>query len=73
MPFQLDEWSLAAERGRRVAAAMVAENPEARARVESVYGVEYCKRRYPEAYLPSLAKDWTKTSLNVLRNLAFLR
>jgi hypothetical protein len=29
----------------------VATDPEAKARVEAVYGVAYCQNRYPEAYV----------------------
>ena len=42
--------AMAAERGRLLAAQAMANNPEQKKTVEAVYGVEYCKRRYPEAY-----------------------
>lgn len=40
----------AAERGRLMAAHKIATDPEARARVEQMFGVEYCMANYPEAY-----------------------
>ena len=40
----------AAERGRLMTAHKLAEDPEARKRVEEAYGVEFCKAQYPEAY-----------------------
>jgi len=40
----------AEERGRKMAERMVSTNPDARARVEAKFGVDYCKRRYPLAY-----------------------
>ena len=46
--------ALAAERGRLLAAQAMANNPEQRKTVEAVYGVDYCKRRYPEAYQSTL-------------------
>lgn len=45
-----DEWSKAAERGRRLAAENIRVNPAQRKLVEEVYGVAYCHNRYPEAY-----------------------
>ena len=38
------------ERGRLLAAQEIANNPEARKRVEDAYGVEFAKAQYPEAY-----------------------
>ncbi|MGH7182584.1 MAG: hypothetical protein ACREJN_11480 [Nitrospiraceae bacterium] len=46
----LSEYDRAAERGRRMAAEIIKVDPERRKLVESVYGVPYCKNRYPEAY-----------------------
>ncbi len=66
------EWAIASERGRLIGAANMAENPEARKRVEDTYGVEYCRNRYPEAYQTHLVRDWARKSLKVLSNLAFL-
>jgi hypothetical protein len=45
-----EEIDIARERGRLMAARKVAEDPDARKRVEDTYGIPYCKRRYPEAY-----------------------
>lgn len=45
---------MAAERGRLLAAQAIANNPEQRKTVEAVYGVDYCKRRYPEVYQATL-------------------
>lgn len=39
-----------AEKGRLYAASIIAQDPEARKRVEDGYGLEFCKRMYPEAY-----------------------
>ncbi|MGH7184484.1 MAG: hypothetical protein ACREJN_21270 [Nitrospiraceae bacterium] len=47
---QMSEYDKAAERGRQLAAEMVRTNPEQRKLVESVYGVPYCRNRWPEAY-----------------------
>jgi hypothetical protein len=49
-PMTPEEFSRAAEAGRRMAAQQIATNPESRLRVESVYGRTYCMARYPEAY-----------------------
>ena len=46
--------AVAAERGRLLAAQAMANNPEQKKTVEAVYGVDYCKRRYPEAYQSTL-------------------
>lgn len=46
----LAEWSEAEERGRSLAAAKLASDPAKKAEVEAVYGLEYCRNRYPEAY-----------------------
>lgn len=46
----LDNWSRAAERGRRMAAEMIRTNPGQRKLVEEVYGIEFCRNRWPEAY-----------------------
>lgn len=39
-----------AERGRLMAARQVARDPEARRRVEDIYGVDIARQTYPEAY-----------------------
>jgi hypothetical protein len=44
------EYAEAEERGRRMAAAKIASDPEARKRVEAVYGETFCRSRYPESY-----------------------
>lgn len=46
----LSEWDRAAERGRAMAAEVMRTDPKQRKLVESVYGLKYCKNRYPEAY-----------------------
>jgi hypothetical protein len=46
----LTGWDEAAERGRRMAEENLRVNPEQRKLVESVYGIEYCRNRYPKAY-----------------------
>jgi len=45
-----NEYLIARERGRRMAAEAVRCNPDARRRVEDAYGVERCMQLYPEAY-----------------------
>lgn len=46
----LGEWDQAAERGRLMAQEVMKVDPEQRKLVESVYGITYCRNRYPEAY-----------------------
>ena len=46
----------AAELGRLIAAHEMAENPEAKRRVEQVYGVEFCRIEFPEAYRSGFAR-----------------
>ena len=45
-----NEWVNASEYGRLRAAASITMNPDARYRVEQVYGKEHCMKRWPEAY-----------------------
>jgi hypothetical protein len=45
-----EEVMAAKERGRRMAAEAIRCNPDSRRRVESLYGTDFCMRRYPEAY-----------------------
>ena len=45
-----NEFVNAAEKGRLRAAAAITMNPDARYRVESVYGKAFCMERWPEAY-----------------------
>jgi hypothetical protein len=49
-PDQIAEFS---ERGRSRAAVAILLNPDARTRVEEKYGIEFCKKRWPEAYTPT--------------------
>ncbi len=44
------EIDIARERGRQMACRRIMEDDDARRRVEEAYGIEYCRRRYPEAY-----------------------
>jgi hypothetical protein len=44
--------AIAAEKGRLFAAQCIAHNPEQRKHVEDALGVEFCRRRWPEAYRP---------------------
>ena len=46
--------TMARERGRLLAAQAMVNNPEQKKTVEAVYGVDYCKRRYPEVYQTTL-------------------
>ena len=46
----IEDDAIAAEKGRLLAAQAIANHPDQKKRVEDVYGVEYCKARYPEAY-----------------------
>jgi hypothetical protein len=44
------EIAVAKERGRAMAAQAIIANKDSRKRVESLYGIEFCKNRWPEAY-----------------------
>lgn len=44
---------VAIRKGDLLAAKAIAENPDQRKRVEDAFGVEFCKRKWPEAYSPS--------------------
>lgn len=46
----------AAERGRLLAASRMADDPEARKRVENAYGIEFCRKMYPEVYKSGFIK-----------------
>ena len=46
----------AAERGRLIAAHTMAEDAEAKKRVEDVYGVEVSRQMFPEAYKSGTAR-----------------
>ena len=48
-PSSFDD-NIAREKGRLLAAQAIAHNPDQRKKVEDLFGVEYCKRRFPEAY-----------------------
>ena len=48
--------AIAAERGRLLAARAIAENADQRKRVEDMFGVAYCRNRYPEAYRSGFGK-----------------
>jgi hypothetical protein len=50
IPISAFDDEIAKERGRRLAAQAIANNPEQKRHIESIYGVEACRRRYPEAY-----------------------
>lgn len=50
-----DEFNRAAERGRLMAAQVMANDPVQRMIVEEQFGIEYCKQRYPEAYSEGMA------------------
>lgn len=52
-----EEIAEAKERGRSMAAQAIICNPEARERVESKYGIEHCKQRWPEAYASPAGRD----------------
>ena len=44
------EYDEACEKGRCKALVKIIHDPDARARVETEFGIEYCMKRYPEAY-----------------------
>ena len=46
----------ARERGRLLAVQAIAHNPDQKKRVEDMFGVDYCKRRFPEAYRSGFGK-----------------
>ena len=45
-----EEYAIASERGRALAAEAIRCNPDSRRRMEQRYGIEFCMKRYPEAY-----------------------
>ena len=45
-----EEIAIAQERGRSMAAQAILCCPDARQRVETKYGIDFCKNRWPEAY-----------------------
>jgi len=45
-----EEFRMACERGRRLAAEVMRLDPVKRAEVESKLGMERCRQRWPEAY-----------------------
>jgi hypothetical protein len=44
---------VAIEKGRLLAAQNLARDPDARKRCEEKFGLEFCKRQWPEVYSPS--------------------
>jgi len=54
-PSSFDD-DVAREKGRLLAAQAIAHNPDQKKRVEDIFGVEYCKRRFPEAYRSGFGK-----------------
>ncbi len=51
MNMSQQDFDEAAERGRSMAEAYLAKDPVQRLMVESQFGIEYCKARYPLAYV----------------------
>ena len=51
-PLSIFNDAVAAEKGRLLAAQAMMLTAESRQRVEAMYGLEYCKQRYPEVYAP---------------------
>jgi hypothetical protein len=49
-PVIMTEWGPVTEGARRQAALNLRDDPEKRAKVEEMVGVEEARRRYPEAY-----------------------
>ena len=47
----VEEFRRACERGRLWAASNIAVDPEVRTMVEAKYGVDFCRHRWPEAYI----------------------
>lgn len=45
-----EEIEIARERARRGAALIARSDPEKRAEAERIFGIDYMKHRYPEAY-----------------------
>ena len=46
--------TIAREHGRLLAMQAMVNNPEQKKVVEAVYGIDYCRRRYPECYQTTL-------------------
>ena len=40
----------AAEKGRLLTAHLMASDPDARKRGEDAFGIDFCRKQYPEAY-----------------------
>lgn len=58
--FTPGEYEEACERGRRMAARAMISYPEARERTERMFGVEYCRQRYPEVYAGPLVVGYRR-------------
>lgn len=58
----------AAERGRLLTAHLMASDPEARKRGEAKFGVEFCRKQYPEAYR-SIGRAGIARVLDAVRKL----
>lgn len=57
----------AAEKGRLIAAHTIANDAEARKRVEEIYGVAVCAKMYPEAYQQPKARSLVVRILDGVR------
>ncbi len=53
VPLSAIDDDIAKEKGRLLAAQNIARDPEARKRVIDMFGEDYVKRRYPEAFAKS--------------------
>jgi hypothetical protein len=51
------EYAEAAERGRKMAALALRDDPDKLAQVEAMAGRDYCRTRYPEAYNPQFTEN----------------
>lgn len=63
-----ERFPVEAEKGRLVAAHMMANDAEARRRVENEFGLEFCRAMYPEVYENGVRSTFGKL-LDTARNL----
>jgi hypothetical protein len=59
----------AAERGRLMTAHGMAEDPDGRKRMEDMFGVDFCRLNYPEAYANTGRVRGVAKMLDLVRRL----
>jgi len=53
IPLSSIDDDIAREKGRLMAAQVIAQNSDKRKQMEEIFGRDYIRRRFPEAYTPS--------------------